>query len=224
MKKINIALGTQFGKWRVLEAAESDANGQAFYLCKCTCGIERSVMGRALRGGRTKACSNCADRPGGKPTHGASKTHTYRTWAHMKDRCFNKNHHAFASYGGRGITVCERWLKFENFLADMGDRPSLQHSIDRFPDNDGDYEPGNCRWATKSEQQKNKRWYSRPSRKKKEGWISCACCGEGKYYSPRQIERLASPYMCRPCRYGTNWNNAPKSGRVRVATRREVVA
>jgi AraC-like DNA-binding protein len=80
----------------------------------------------------------------------------YKTWRHMIDRCTNPNSDAYKDYGGRGITICDRWRKFENFLADMGERPESK-TIDRYPDKNGNYEPGNCRWATWKEQQNNRR-------------------------------------------------------------------
>ena len=89
-------------------------------------------------------------------SHGMTKTSEYISWKNMKARCFNPNYKNYSNWGGRGITVCDRWLNFENFLADMGLKPTPKHSLDRI-DNDGDYFPENCKWSTRVEQENNKR-------------------------------------------------------------------
>ena len=89
-------------------------------------------------------------------THGMSRTPEYYAWQNMKDRCFNPNHKRYSDYGGRGISMCDRWLNLDNFLADMGSRPTAKHSIDRIDNND-DYSPKNCKWSTHVEQKNNKR-------------------------------------------------------------------
>lgn len=94
----------------------------------------------------------------GKPIHGLSLTSEYRAWQTMRLRCIEPSNPAFPNYGGRGIKVCDRWLQsVEAFIEDMGPKPTPAHELDRFPNNDGNYEPGNCRWATRSDNDRNRR-------------------------------------------------------------------
>jgi hypothetical protein len=122
--------------------------------CECDCGNQTVVLLQSLRCGDNVSCGCFGKRK--SITHGRHDTRTYQAWHSMRQRCLNALHRAYPSYGGRGITICRRWLdSFEAFLKDMGERPD-NRSLDRI-DNDGNYKPDNCRWATCSEQQRNTR-------------------------------------------------------------------
>jgi hypothetical protein len=157
MPKRKDITGQRIGKL-VAKRFGPNINGCTTWICQCDCGNETTVTTQNLRPKHTTSCG-CVKKAvvakGANSSHGMRRTRIYAGWRAMKDRCLNPNNHAYDRYGGRGITICERWMKFENFHQDMGDKPAGL-TLDRI-DNDGNYEPGNCKWSTPAEQARNRR-------------------------------------------------------------------
>jgi hypothetical protein len=155
MKRID-RTGEKYGRLTVLEHVPNSPGAKdtnARWLCRCDCGTTKVVYGQDLGRGKVVSCGcwNAEKRV----KHGMSHTHVYDVWSLMRDRCNNPNNPSYHNYGGRGIRVCERWNSFNDFLADMGERPD-GYEIDR-KNNDGNYEPSNCQWISRQRNLNNKR-------------------------------------------------------------------
>lgn len=149
--------GRAFGRLTVVSQGET-RKGIARWNCQCKCGKTSVVTAGHLRSGHTKSCGCAMHTGAGSRTHGRCRTPMYFIWTNIIQRCYNPECTHYQNYGGRGVGMCERWRNsFEDFLADMGERPSKNHSVDRYPDQNGNYEPSNCRWATMKQQNRNRR-------------------------------------------------------------------
>ena len=159
MTKIIDLTNMKFTRLTVLKKGNSTKTGQSMWICECACGKIKTISGQSLREGITKSCGclNTEMRLERITKHGMCRTSEYSIWSTMIKRCVNKNNKSFPDYGGRGIIVCDRWVNdFSAFYEDMGKRPTSKHSIDRIEVN-GNYEPENCKWSTKTEQANNTR-------------------------------------------------------------------
>lgn len=149
-KKIPIQIGDKYGILTVVSEGSRIGKYTRRFNCRCDCGIEKLVAMKHLRSGHSRSCG-CAPH---ELKHGKTGTAEHRIWSGMKQRCLNPNNSFFKHYGGRGIYPCKKWLEFESFYNDMGNRPSPRHSLNR-KDNDGHYNKKNCEWATSVVQKRN---------------------------------------------------------------------
>ena len=159
MRKITDLTSQRYGKLTVIGLARTEryrTGTRIFWLCRCDCGKEKVIRGDGLHRGDYVSCG--CKKIAQLTEHGATGTPEHKAWCNMVERCHTTTHRNYAEYGGRGISVCLEWRSnFQDFIKYVGLRPSPRHSIDRYPNNNGNYEPGNVRWATSKQQQRNMR-------------------------------------------------------------------
>ena len=152
--KSSIKKGDKYNRLTAIKFSHKNKKYNQYWLFECDCGNKRIIRVGSVKNEDTKSCG-CLMKKGNNLKHGMFGTKIYGIWTQMKKRCFNKNCKVYKNYGGRGITVCKEWMKFENFYRDMGDRPEGK-TLDRIKNNLG-YCKKNCQWATWEEQENNRR-------------------------------------------------------------------